>query len=252
MALKTENTGLAFEHALCHVLNTPNTSNSKHKDEYSLEGRKIIDLLPPKLAILKFVGCDELIHTAGKNAVYDFTSLSGVFHLHAKSTKKGKGKVAPSRIGQPQPERFAEIMDWPFTDRAALKQMIVDNILDVLTTLFEATFDAPIVYYHEKDRTVKLVRKSAVHPVFELSRIGWTRTPEAWKNSVSMHYGDGEKNSILEIQFHGKKRTNMAIRWFFKPLLATFKDAFEVEQFSLGEAQTAAPAPCRKLRRARS
>jgi hypothetical protein len=219
--LKTEDTGKMFEMAICLAYGIPYDGKYKYAMEKpeSLKCRllKLTELFPkPK-------------HTAKKGSRYDFTALEGEGrHLSAKSTKKGVGKVAPQVVGQAQPKAFCETLGIPFTDVPQLKQYLQQNAESVLPALCAYTFDCATVYYNEELNTVRYI---TVKTPFEWSgrTYSWTCDATAWKNSSTLKMRHGDKDlPILEIQFHTKSRTNMAVRWCFENVLTVFKDCLEV------------------------
>jgi len=214
--IQTENTGKIFEKSLCLVYNIPYVGKYK----YDLDTPQI---LVPRLTRLKdlFPDCK---HSAQSGSRYDFTSLDGSQHLSAKTTKKD-GKVAPQVIGQPQPLKFCELMNFQFTEIQALKKDIQENINKILPVLFEYTFDCPIIYYNEAKNTIKYIKtkKEIQWNDYEYT---WTMTHEEWIGSSTLKVGGV---AIVEFQFHSKSRSNMAIRWYFENFLELFKDNLDVE-----------------------
>ena len=106
--MRTEDTGKMFEMAICLAYSIPYVGKYKY-------GMEIPERLAPSLAKLPhlFPMCR---HTANNQARHDFTSITNEdFHLSAKTTKKGGGKVAPQIIGQSTPKRFCEITGIEFT-----------------------------------------------------------------------------------------------------------------------------------------
>jgi hypothetical protein len=218
---KTEDTGKIFERAICLTYDIP--YDGKYK--YGLENA---NELKPRLNALKelFPMCK---HTAKRGARYDFTTVENPEqHLSAKTTKKGVGKVAPQVIGQSQPKKFCELLNIPFTTISALKEYIQTHITNLLPHFVSFTFDCPTVYYNERDNTIRYItlNREIEWNTFEYS---WTCHWSEWNNSVSLKIKTNDKEiNLLEIQFHTKSRTNMAIRWYYEHFLMMFKDHLQI------------------------
>lgn len=213
--LHTEDTGKIFEMAICLAYGIP--YNGKYK--YGMEEPEKLKARLSKLVEL-FPIC---VHTAEKGARYDYTCISDkTKHLSAKTTKKGVGKVAPQVVGQPQPKKFCDIIGVEYTSIIDLKQYIQKEYLKILPTLVEYTFDCPNVYYNQEKNTIRYIK---LHTPIEWSQyiFKWTCNWSDWKNSsvLKIIIQDIEI-SLLEIQFHTKSRTNMAIRWFYENFLLVF------------------------------
>jgi hypothetical protein len=57
----------------------------------------------------------------------------------------------------------------------------------------------------------------------------WTRSWDNWGNSSTLKIKMGEEEiSLIEIQFHTKSRTNMAVRWCYESVLSILKDNLEI------------------------
>ena len=218
MSVKTEDLGKIFEMAICLLYNTPYDG----KYRYDLASAQA---LVPKLTKLKdhFPACK---HTAKAGAVYDFTATADPSqHLSAKTTKHG-GKIAPQLVGQAQPAAFCERLGLPAMEVADLKPYIQKNLTTILPKLEENTFSCPTVYYNQKTgRLCVVVQKERIN--WAAVTFTWTRDAAAWTNSCTFK---ANGVSILEVQFHTKSRTNMAVRWCFESLLAAFKDNFTVTE----------------------
>ncbi len=214
-----------FEMAICLAYNIPYDGKYKYGLDLpkQLEPRlkKLCDLFPP---------CS---HTAKRGARYDFTATEGTRHLSAKTTKRGCGKVAPQVIGQPQPKKFCEVLGIPFEGVPALKEYIQANITNILPVLTSYTFDCDNVYYNDDTKTIRHIKM--LRPVewtaADLS-YSWTRSAAAWTNSSTLQVkrGDKEAVALLEIQFHTKSRTNMAVRWCYDTFLELFADHLEITE----------------------
>jgi hypothetical protein len=222
--IKTEDTGKIFEMAICLAYNIP--YNGKYK-----YGMEIPEKLAPRLSKLieLFPQCT---HTAKNGSRYDFTSVSDEnMNLSAKTTKKGAGKVAPQVIGQPQPEKFCEVIGTTFTNVPDLKQHIQTNIAQILPILVEYTFNCPNLYYNEQQNSIRYITMKT--PIdFSTYNYRWTKSPDKWNNSSTLKIVVGNLEiAILEIQFHTKSRTNMAVRWVYENCLSVFKDNFDIVVF---------------------
>lgn len=213
----TEDTGKMFEKAMCLSYGV----NYDGKYKYGMSE-------PEKLS-KRLKGVVELYpgftHTAGKGSRYDFTN--GPNHLSMKSVKKHNGKVCPPVIGQAQPMKFCELFNETYTTTPVLKEFIQTNTPKVLEKLIEFTFDCPIVFFVQSNQTIRLIKMR--EPIDWVKyQMTWTRCPNEWKNSSTLKI-DG--TPILEVQFHSKSRTNMAVRWYFENLLNKFSDFFEIIAF---------------------
>lgn len=217
MVLQTEDTGKIFEMAICLAYNIPYDGNYKYSMELAekLKERlsKLLELFPP------------CIHTAKKGSRYDYTCLTDERkHLSAKSTKKGVGKIAPQVIGQSQPRKFCELIGIEYTTIPALKQYIQTEIIKIIPILVDYTFDCPTIYYNKEKDTIRYITLTT--PIeWENYSFKWTCDWVAWKNSSMLKVIiEGKEIALLEIQFHTKNRTNMAIRWCYENFLTIWKD----------------------------
>lgn len=217
MVLQTEDTGKIFEMAICLAYNIPYDGNYK----YSMElAEKLKERLSKLLEL--FPSC---IHTAKKGSRYDYTCLTDERkHLSAKSTKKGVGKIAPQVIGQSQPKKFCELIGIEYTTIHALKQYIQTEIIKIIPILVDYTFDCPTIYYNKEKDTIRYITLTT--PIeWENYSFKWTCDWVAWKNSSMLKVIiEGKEIALLEIQFHTKNRTNMAIRWCYENFLTIWKD----------------------------
>ena len=217
----TEDTGKIFEKAICLAYDIPYDGKYKYSTE-------IPEKLKPRLAKLVelFPTCS---HTAKKGSRYDFTSLTDeTKHLSAKSTKKGMGKVAPQVIGQSQPKKFCECIGIPYTTIADLKKYIQANILTLLPTLVNYTFDCSNIYYNQQKDTIRYI---ILNKQIEWNKYNykWTRDCNEWNNSSTLRIIVEEKElALLEFQIHTKNRTNMAIRWCYENFLTIFNDNLSI------------------------
>jgi hypothetical protein len=216
----TEDLGKIFEMAICLLYETPYDGLYR----YSMESAQ---QLKARVARLKdhFPACQ---HTAKGGGVYDFTAATPggpAAHLSAKTTKKD-GKIAPQLVGQAQPAAFCERLGLPPMESPALKIYIQEHIAEILPKLEENTFSCPTVYYNKKtNRLAYIVRKEPI--LWAAQSFSWTRAAADWTNSSTLKVNG---TSILEIQFHTASRTNMAVRWCFEKLLATFAGNFEIHE----------------------
>lgn len=216
--MQTEDDGKIWEMAVCMTYNTP--FNGPYK--YSMDKAKKLAARLEKLKEI-FPACR---HTATKGARYDFTALEDeTKHLSAKTAKHGVGKVAPQVVGQAQPATFCERMEIAYTTNSALKQYIQEHVEEILPILVEYTFDCPNLYYHKKYDTIRYITMTTPIDWSQYS-FKWTRGWTDWKNSSTLKLVDGQGNatSLLEIQFHTKTRSNMAIRWCYENFLTVFKE----------------------------
>jgi hypothetical protein len=216
MTLRTEDTGKCFEMAICLAYGIPYDGTFKYD-------MAVPEALKPRLAKLTelFPPCR---HTAKRGARYDFTSLDETTHLSAKSTKKGVGKVAPQVVGQAQPSKFCDVTGIVFTTIPDLKQHIQTHVKDILPILVSHTFDSPTVYYNQEKNTIRYITLHTPIP-WDACEFRWTCPWTSWNNSSTLNVicGDTEM-ALLEIQFHTKSRTNMAVRWCYENFLTRFKE----------------------------
>jgi hypothetical protein len=219
--IRTEDTGKIFEKAICLAYGIDYDGPFK----YSLEKAEQLKSRLTKLPEL-FPKCS---HTAKRGARYDFTAIDDpTKHLSAKTTKKGVGKVAPQVVGQSQPQKFCDTIGIPFTDVAALKKYIQENIATVLPVLVDYTFDCPNLFYNEEKNEIRFItlRETIDWSVYEFS---WTQPHTTWNNSSSLKIKiGGAEHSLVEFQFHTKSRTNMAVRWSYDTFLTLFRDNLNI------------------------
>lgn len=227
MPLKTEDLGKMFEMAICLAYRIPYDGPYK----YGME-------LPNRLKD-RLVKLQELFptptHTAKKGARYDYTAVmeDKTMHLSAKTTKMNGGKVAPQVVGQAQPKHFCEVLSIPYEDVSPLKKYLQENIQTVLPKLVEYTFDCPTVYYHQEKDTIRYI---TLEKEIQWSnyRYEWTRSWEEWNNSATLKIQkeqDAPFVPILEVQFHTKSRTNMAVRWYYDNFLSFFQEHLSILSF---------------------
>jgi hypothetical protein len=217
--LKTEDTGKILEYAVCLALNTPYKSSFK----YSIQEAK---RLAQKLTHIRKYFPKTYVHTANGGSPYDFTSFNTKNkYISCKSNKKGN-KIAPHTIGQPNPLKFCKLLGIQFYNIKLLKKEIQRNVTiqKLLETVEKYTFDAPIIYYQKKEDNIKIIKKQ-LNIVWENANFSWTRCYKEWKNSSTLKVNNV---SLLEIQFHEKSRTNMAVRLNLKKCIQLFPNCFKV------------------------
>jgi hypothetical protein len=219
MSIETEDTGKIFEMAICLTYEIEYDGKFK----YDIEKAKLLKNKLTKLPEL-FPKC---IHTAKKGSRYDFTTVDEK-HLSAKSTKKGVGKVAPQVVGQAQPQKLCEILKIEYISNLELKKYLQENIINILPVFSEYTFDSPIIYYNKQLDSIRFI---TLESTFDWStyEFSWTSPWDKWNNSTTLKIKDSNKFvPIMEIQFHTKSRTNLAIRWYFENLLNIFKKNLKI------------------------
>lgn len=221
--LRTEDTGKILEMAVCLAYGI--CYDGKYK--YGLaEPTK----LKPRLAALPslFPPC---VHTAKRGARYDFTATRR--HLSVKSTK-GNTMVAPQCVGQAKPAAFCERMGLTAMEVPTLKVFIQSNIADMLPKLLDYTIsdDCDILYYNKKTSAMKFIQRIGAID-WSAFTFAWSCTADKWNNSAKLKVlpaGGGKSIGLLEVQFHTKSRTNMAVRWCFESLLALAPTAFAITE----------------------
>jgi hypothetical protein len=218
--VQTENTGKIFEMAICKTYNIPYVGKYKY-------GMEEPEILKNKLISLKnhFPQC---IHTAGKHNRYDFTSIDGINHLSAKTSKLRNGKVAPQCIGQATPINFCNIIGITFISILALKEYIQKNITIILPFLINYTFDCPNLYYNKEKNTIQYIQ--LIQEIdWLLYEYKWSKTYNEWNNSSILKIKINENYiSLVEIQFHST-RPNMAIRWYYDNFLTIFNNHLNIK-----------------------
>ena len=221
--LLTEDTGKILEMAVCLTYGISYDGTYK----YGLEEPTA---LKPRLSTLPslFPLC---VHSAKRGARYDFTACTASRYLSVKSTK-GNTMVAPQCVGQAQPTAFCERMGIPVMTVPILKAYIQENIKALLPVFLNYTIseNCDILYYNKKTSAIKFIR--LVTPInWTPYTFTWSCTADKWNNSAKLKVApaDGGKPiNLLEVQFHTKSRTNMAVRWCFEALLALVPTAFSI------------------------
>jgi hypothetical protein len=224
--LKTEDTGKMFEMGLCMAMGIAYDGPYKY-------GLDLPTKLQPRLKKL----CAEFFpkpytHTAKKGARYDYTCVEdSTCHISAKSIKKGGGMVAPQVIGQATPQKFCDLLGIPFTSVPDLKRTIQEDIVEILPHLVNHTFDCPNVYFNQEKETIKYIVMTK--PIdWSLYSFEWTKSHSEWNNSSTLKLKTPTRSvSLLEVQFHTKSRTNMAIRWCYETFLSVFEDHVFIVDF---------------------
>lgn len=219
--LATEDTGKVFEKAICITYGIEFVGPYKYGDARPNAILPLINNLPSL-----FPPC---VHSAEKGSPYDFTSLDGKWHLSAKSCKRGKAKVAPQVYGQCSVAKLWNKMGWELVDDpVSRRQMVYENILDLLHLFEEHTFSCDTVYYNQRTQTVKFIKR--VKPInWGNEVLTWTKHWRNWKGSSTLKAVRNDKTiALIEIQFHSKGRSNMCNRWVLENLLELFPESFEV------------------------
>ena len=244
---RTEDTGIHLESVLCDVLGIP--CNNKNKNDYRAEFREESEMLVPRLRQMSetygYQQCG-FTHTAAGGNPYDYTStINPDIRLSLKSAKhKDKAKVAPHTIGQASPLKFAECVgaltasdpgpcpEEGQPDQSILKKWIQENTTAVLDAATKNTFDCPVIYYNKGASTLQHIRLRAPIDWSKYEYV-WTRPYAQWNNSstLKVRLPDGKYRAILEVQFHSKSRSNMAVRWAFDALLVVFAANFDITRF---------------------
>lgn len=245
---RTEDTGIHLESVLCDVLGIP--CNNKNKNDYRAEFREEAEMLVPRLRQMSethgYQQCG-FTHTAAGGNPYDYTStINPDIRLSLKSAKyKDKAKVAPHTIGQASPLKFAELVGASASldgaqvtleerqlDQSILKKWIQENTTAVLEAVTKNTFDCPVIYYNKGASTLQHICLRT--PIdWSTHEYVWTRPYAQWNNSstLKVRLPDGKYRAILEVQFHSKSRSNMAVRWAFDALLVVFAANFDITRF---------------------
>ena len=152
--------------------------------------------------------------------------------LSAKSNKKGH-MIAPQSIGQPTKKKFCQAFKFPNEiDNQGLKTQIIQNIKNMLGLYIENTFDCPILYYHEKDATITLIKYDNNRPIdwnsqnvhFSQSGISWNES-----NTIRLEVVSGLIKPIGNLQFHNN-RDCIKFRWNIKNLVDSFPNSFIVHK----------------------
>ncbi len=218
--VKTEDLGKIFEMAICLTYNTPYVGKFKYSmDEARLLQNRLSGL--PQL----FPKC---FHTAEKGGRYDFTAESDVPQYLSAKTTKGDCKIAPQYIGQAQPSAFCERVGIPSMDVPDLKRYIQEHITEILPYAEQYTFSCPTLYYNKKTDVIWYITQKEAIP-WAMFDYEWTCGWESWNNSSTLKVYDGGKAiPILEVQFHTKSRSNMAVRWCFEKLFDVFGAYFDI------------------------
>lgn len=226
--LSTEDTGKEFEMAICICKDIIYDGKFKYSNE---EAKKLADRLIKSNFNTYCPGIYK--HSAKKGGRYDFTNDDDKKnkYLSAKSSKEKSGRVAPSVIGQPKPEKFCEIIKTNYISDYELKKYIQNNIKDILNFFINYTFDCPNIYYNKAKNTIQFITiKNKIN--WENYEFKWTQNYDKWNVSSILKIKMEDKYiSLMEFQFHKKSRTNMANRWFYDNFIDIFKDDFSIIHF---------------------
>ena len=219
--VQTEDLGIILEKAICISQEIEYVGEFK----YSLEKAEI---LAQKLGNLQHFIPEPLAHTARGGAKYDF--MGETVRLSAKSNKTHH-KVAPQSVGQPTKKRFCELFGLApeLAEPTPIKGYILNNIRDMLPKYFENTFDCSLLYYHEKEKTLLLIKKN--------KSIDWAKknitfsknTVETWNEGSTLYLEvePGITKSIGEFQLHNH-RNSVKFRWDMRNLVNAFPENFIV------------------------
>jgi hypothetical protein len=217
--VQTEDLGKIFEMGVCLLYNTPYDGTYKYSME---EAQQVKERIAKLLEMYPY----PLIHTAKSGARYDFTGLEDQdIKLSAKTTKKD-GKIAPQVIGQPSKKKFCQHFGVPETTTLdEIKEHIMQNVTNMLSTYEECTFDCPTIYYNKKSNKLIFVKKVA--PIqwhnFEIE-FSHIKKNKVWGESSCISVGG---ITIGEFQIHNH-RDCIKFRWAFEKLLDKFPECFEI------------------------
>ena len=220
----TEDLGKIFEMAICLLYEIE--YDGKYK--YGLEEAIIIK---NKLHKLKEVFPYKIKHIAKNGSRYDFESVdNNKVYLSAKTTKKD-GKVCPQVIGQPSKKKFCNYFGIDLTDDLEkIKSYIEINIISLLETYMENTFDCPIVYYNKKKNIIQFIKlKENINWKNKSISFSHILKNKKWNESSSIKI---DNITIGEFQIHNK-RDSIKFRWSFEKLLNLFNENFEIIDLSL-------------------
>ena len=86
------------------------------------------------------------------------------------------------------------------------------------------------MYYHQEKDTIRYI---TLEKEIQWSnyRYEWTRSWEEWNNSATLKIQKEQAAPfvpILEVQFHTKSRTNMAVRWYYDNFLSFFQEHLSI------------------------
>lgn len=219
--VQTEDLGLILEKAICLSQNIEYVGEFK----YSLEKA---ETLAQRLGNLQQFITEPLTHTARGGAKYDF--MGETMRLSAKSNKTHH-KVAPQTVGQPTKKRFCELFGLApeLAEPTAIKYYILNNIRDMLPRYFENTFDCSVLYYHEKENTLKLINTK--NPIdWSNKKITFSQNSvESWKEGSTLYLEvePGITKAIGEFQIHAH-RNGVKFRWDMRNLVNAFPENFNV------------------------
>jgi hypothetical protein len=217
----TEDTGHVLEMAICLTLKIEYIGNFK----YSMD--KAQELSNHMSKLLEHI-TEPLVHTANGKGKYDYTGETS--KLSAKSNKRGH-MIAPQSIGQPTKNTFCQAFGFSNeNDNEKLKTQIIQNIKNLLGMYFTNTFDCPILYYHEKKATIKLIQYNNSVPIdWNNQNINFSQSDTSWNesNTIRLEVEPGLMKPIGNFQFHNN-RDCIKFRWNIKNLIDYFPSSFTV------------------------
>lgn len=221
--VQTEDTGLILEMGICLALGIDYVGEFKYSMEKATAlARKLEGPLREWIA-------EPLTHTAHGKGKYDFTGET--LRLSAKSNKTHH-MVAPQTIGQPTKKRFCEAFGLSQdSDNQTLKQHILDNVEGMLPQYFGHTFDCSVLYYHQREGSMKLIESNAKAPIdWSSQTISFSKPTAAdWNesNSIRVEVEPGVAKTIGNLQFHNN-RDCIKFRWDIRNLVEAFPASFTV------------------------
>lgn len=233
--LKTEDTGLIFEMAQCIYYNIP-YEGSNFKYDMSAANRIALSLKNSKVQLRDFIPLPtgiRMIHTAQKQARYDFTTSDGIFQYHSKTNKRlANMPQAAEIIGQGSMNRWKEMFKLPNTyNLKQVKHWIYYNIKDVILLNYSYLFDKPICYYLNDKYYCEWITANP-NLFIDETKLGFANNKklEDWDNSITIKYNG---ISIAEIQTHSSSRHNIVFRFNFKKnnksgIFTAFPDNFQI------------------------
>ena len=230
--LKTEDTGLVFEYAICLYYGIP--YDGKFKYETS-RAEKIAEKFKHSKIQLKEITGSDIIHTAAKRARYDFTSKDGKFKFQAKTAKKlASQKQAPEVIGQTSMKKLVDHFNLPATyNTVQFKSWIIQNIDVYIIENYKFLFNEPICYFVEDKFSCFWITPIKQIKI-DKELVTFTRTLDNWEESNTVKYNG---ISIAEIQFHKASRGNVVFRFNFSSnpknksgIFVAFPDYFDIKQ----------------------
>lgn len=233
--LQTEVVGIIFEMAQCIYYDIP-YNGPPFKYDISISRRIAQTLKNSKIQLIDFLPLREgitWVHTAQRQARYDFTSSDGYNMYHSKSNKNDSNKMqAAEQIGQGSMNKWKEFFQLPITyNLTQVKYWIYNNIKEVILLNYRYLFDKPICYYcNDKYYCEWITAKPDLF--IDKTKLGFAgnKKLEDWNNSLTIKYND---ISIAEIQTHSSSRHNIVFRFNFKKnkksgIFSAFPDNFQI------------------------